>query len=169
MKCERAGRWRIRRVPGGPGLGGCHDPDTFTVLNVCKDTRARATFSSTPTDGESHMMDLATIRGMSAERAAVAAQKNLEPLMMDYGDDVERIRGIPYLGDHRPDGWTLLRVFFVDGTGWGQRGEPAYTFEELLDLVVMGRGYAILESGQFQLYIGEFSGPYTQPNRRTSI
>lgn len=99
------------------------------------------------------MMSLATIRAMSRERAYQAAKAGLTPMVLWDLDDIRRM---PNIGSHVPRGWTLLRVFFVDASGWGRVGEPAYTLPELRCKVVLGRAYAIVEEGQFQVHVGEF-------------
>ena len=99
------------------------------------------------------MMDRATIRAMSADAAAEAAEEGRLPHTIIDADDVRRA---VMLGDHRPEGWTLLRVLFVDKSGWGQRGEAALSFDELTETVVPGRAYGIVDEGQFQMHLGEF-------------
>ncbi len=100
------------------------------------------------------MMDLSTIRTLSREAAVEAHAERLEPLL--YTEDTE-IQRIPNLGDHRPDGWVLTRVFFVDSSGWGETGEGALTLEEFTEKLVVGRGYGLIQEGQFQCHIGEFA------------
>ena len=72
-------------------------------------------------------------------------------------DVVEALRGMPDLGDHRPKGWILTRVFFVDSSGYGEKGEAAMTIEDFAEQAVAGRGYGLIEQGQFQVHIGEFA------------
>jgi hypothetical protein len=100
---------------------------------------------------------------MSAEQAAMAAEANLTPYTVeqedidDWKSGARRLRfPFPNIGDYRPDGWELVETLFVDKSGFGSPSEPALTIEQLLDRLVAGKGYAIIEEGQFQLYLGEF-------------
>ena len=63
---------------------------------------------------------------------------------------------IPDFGDYRPDDYELVDEYFVDHSGFGQPGEPALTITQFQKLVKKDFGYAIIEQGQFQLWIGEF-------------
>jgi len=79
----------------------------------------------------------------------------------DLGGDLEKyIRHIPFIGYRTPRGYKKLRTYFVDSSGFGSVGEPALTFGQFCDRVRAagpGYGYAIIESGQFQIVIGQFS------------
>lgn len=102
------------------------------------------------------MKSLEQIRKESAEAAQRAAEERREPLIaFEDGDDA--VFGAPFLGDYVPEGWTLVRKYFVDGSGFGAPGEPALTAKEFLRKVKGGRGYAILEAGQFQVFVGEYT------------
>ena len=46
--------------------------------------------------------------------------------------------------------------FFVDSSGWGQEDEPALTINQFLKKIKAGKYYAIIEAGQFQVYVGEY-------------
>lgn len=100
------------------------------------------------------MYDLATIQAMSEEAALVAEEEGLEPAV--YNGDFEAICPIPNLGTYIPDGWELVEKYFVDSSGFGQEGEPALTIRQFKSKLIIGRGYAVIEAGQFQVYIGEF-------------
>ena len=88
---------------------------------------------------------------------------------------------LPYLGDFVPAGWKRVDLrqwfggrhprgvyygdygddpgfgaFFVDSSGCGLTWEPALTLSEFADMVRPGFGYAIIEMGQFQVWIGVF-------------
>lgn len=111
------------------------------------------------------MMGLDTIRSMSREAALKSARDNNEPFLVEQEDiedwkvafEAGRLRfPFPNIGDYRPDGWELGEELFVDSSGFGREDEPALTIEQLLDKLQSGKGYAITEVGQFQLYVGEF-------------
>ena len=103
------------------------------------------------------MMGLATIKRMSRESAEKAAAAHKEPFMMWEGD-AETFPPFPFpnIGDHRPEGWELVESLFCDSSGFGSSGEAALTVEQLKERLKPGFGYAIIEEGQFQAYIGEF-------------
>jgi hypothetical protein len=110
------------------------------------------------------MMALSTIREMSRERAAEAANENMEPFIVE-AEDLDDMPPFPFpnIGDYRPAGWTLVETIFVDKSGMGRRNEPAMNTEQLLARLKIGMGYAIIEEGQFQLYLGEFEQEETPP------
>ena len=70
----------------------------------------------------------------------------------------------PYLGEYVPVGWRRLDEFtwLVDSTGFGYRGEPAYTlaeFKEVLAAHVVahpGVGFAIADVGMFQCLVAAY-------------
>ena len=53
-------------------------------------------------------------------------------------------------------GYELVNTYFVDNSGFGDRGEPALIFVDFLNKVKAGYYYGIKEAGQFQVYIGEY-------------
>ncbi|HDY89155.1 MAG TPA: hypothetical protein ENH82_13700 [bacterium] len=55
------------------------------------------------------------------------------------------------------ENWELLDdQLFVDHSGFGANDEPALTADQFLEKVKEGFGYAIVEQGQFQLYVGVY-------------
>jgi hypothetical protein len=66
------------------------------------------------------------------------------------------VKGCKIIGKSIPLGYELTEVFFVDNSGFGDRGESALVFADFLDKVKTGRYYGIQETGQFQVYIAEF-------------
>ena len=68
----------------------------------------------------------------------------------------EGVRACQVLGDYTPKGYKIVNTFFVDSSGFGQEGELALTLGQFLGKVKVGRGYAIKEVGQFQVYINEY-------------
>lgn len=71
-------------------------------------------------------------------------------------DGDEGVFGCLNFGSYRPKGWKKTQEFFVDNSGWGGEDEPALTVKQFLGHVKTGMGYAIISTGQFQIYIGEF-------------
>jgi hypothetical protein len=99
------------------------------------------------------MMGLGQIIAMNDEIAQEARRKGLEPKLAQADGQIE---DIPNLGYYTPEGWDRVETFFVDKTGWGQAGEPALTQAAFMAKVKEGRGYAIVEEGEMQVYVGEF-------------
>lgn len=111
------------------------------------------------------MMGIETIRQMNAERAAEAAERGLKPYVFDGVAEVDALTSFPFphIGDHRPEDWTYVHKHFVDATGLGHDDEPALSasqFKRLIRKSVEKNGsnvgFAIIEAGQFQVYVGEF-------------
>lgn len=113
------------------------------------------------------MMSLNTIRRMSREAGRKAAAEGKTPYLVDMDDITAWVNTLtegslpklpfPNLGDHEPEGWELVDTHFVDATGFGRVGEPALTIPSFISKIVSpGHGYAIRESGQFQVVIAEF-------------
>ncbi len=63
---------------------------------------------------------------------------------------------IPYLGSYVPSGWYLKEAFFVDAFGAGGDGGSAMSITSFLKQLTIGLGYAVIETGQFQIYVGSF-------------
>lgn len=106
------------------------------------------------------MMTLAAIRAMAREAAALAASEGRVPFVVEAEDMEDFRRGVtfpfPFLGDYVPRGWKQVNEYFCDSSGFGAPGEPALTREQFLGKITVGRAYAIVEAGQFQVYVGEF-------------
>lgn len=109
------------------------------------------------------MMSLQQIQDLSREKAAEAAERGLEPFIVDEVD-IERFKDqletgqlsfpFPFIGDYVPDGWeTDGDPLFVDATGLGSESEPAMTVRAFIHRLRPGIGYAIVEAGQFQVYV----------------
>lgn len=116
------------------------------------------------------MMSLSEIIRLNKE-----ASKKVKKTVVPYCFPTERhivnqdTFAFPYLGDKVPKGWELLedpKPLFADSTGVGLLSEPALTHSQLEQrLLEIYRdhpeyGYAIIESGPFQVYIGVFKRHY---------
>lgn len=55
--------------------------------------------------------------------------------------------------NHVPDGWKLVDDLFVDSSGYGG---PALSVDQMKSEMVLDRGYAINDIGQFQLHVGVY-------------
>lgn len=52
-----------------------------------------------------------------------------------------------------PNGWELVDDLFVDSSGFGG---PALSVEQMKSQMVLDRGYAVNDIGQFQLHVGVY-------------
>ena len=113
------------------------------------------------------MMSLEALQALNWEIAHKAEQEQREPYVFDGWDYLAFANGqtfplgaIPNIGYFRPDGWDLVETLFCDKTGLGIPSEPALTVDEILETLLQHRecnfGYAIVEEGEFQLYLGCF-------------
>ncbi len=111
------------------------------------------------------MMGLEEIRRLSILTALRARHHGIRPRVPTAEQREAFARGefstfrFPNLGDYVPAGWTLVESHFVDKLGFGLPGEPAATqsnFAHRLATLPAEHGYAMIEEGQFQCYIGEF-------------
>lgn len=116
------------------------------------------------------MMSATAIRQVSRDAAIRTARENKIPFTVEAEDIADWKRKIaagrmprlpfPFLGEYTPQGWkrTERDPLFVDSSGWGAEYEPALTVRALIEdgHLTIGKAYAIIECGQFQLYLGEF-------------
>ncbi len=114
------------------------------------------------------MISIAYIQELSDQEARRAAREKREPYVLFDAAEIDRLPPFPFpeLGSHVPRGWRLVERVFCDSTGFGYEHEPALTIEAFKrKLRVLearaeaeGRtlGYAIVEHGQFQHYVGVF-------------
>jgi hypothetical protein len=110
------------------------------------------------------MKSLEAIRHDDAVAASKAAQKRMEPLVLEQEDIVNwGDLTLPYLGDYVPPGWRLLTdppPMFCDSTGCGRDDELALSFRrfrlrvESLYEENPAFGYGITSCGPCQLYVG---------------
>ena len=118
------------------------------------------------------MMSLEHIQHLSKESGRKAAERNREPFEPATRWEISLSFPFPNLGDYLPDGWEPIdddgheKSFFVDTSGWGADDEPALTHRQFLEEArsfydQCGKegfipGFAITETGQFQLYVSAF-------------
>ncbi len=72
--------------------------------------------------------------------------------------DEEPLSFVPNIGSYAPPGFVELSTFFVDSSGFGETGEAAMSILEFLNRAgrAVGAYWAIVEVGQFQIYIAQF-------------
>lgn len=115
------------------------------------------------------MLSLAQIHAEAVRAGARAAQKDRKPFIV-WPEDLQLWQAqvanggapkfpFPFIGDYVPAGWTKGQQFFVDSSGMGTEGEPALTIGQFVALVREGKGYAVVEAGEFQVYVAEFEPP----------
>ena len=104
------------------------------------------------------MYGLETIKAMNRERGYEAKVKGVEPFMITSQAQIEAMPPFPFpnIGSHRPKGWKVMNVYFVDSSGLGREGEGALTARQFMERLKVGRAYAITEEGQFQVRCTEF-------------
>ncbi len=61
-----------------------------------------------------------------------------------------------YSDEKLPEDWEQVDTLFCDYSGVGRPGEPALTIKELKAELEVGKAYAIIDQGQFQLQLGVF-------------
>lgn len=103
------------------------------------------------------MMSIEVIRSESRRAAAIAAEEGMVPFVVEP-EDIEDMPSFPFpsLGDYVPEGWEKVNEYFVDASGFGEDDEAALSVRQFKALLVPGHGYAVTESGQFQVYVGEY-------------
>jgi hypothetical protein len=113
------------------------------------------------------VLSLSAIRQISRDAAVRAARDNRIPFTVepqDLADWKARFKAgnlkfpFPFLGNYVPQGWkrTDRPLLFVDSSGQGREDEPALTVTATIDALIPGRAYAVIETGQFQLYVAEY-------------
>jgi hypothetical protein len=103
------------------------------------------------------MMGLAEIIRLNNKACEKAKKAKLLPYVIKDGDR-EKFPPFPFpnFGDYRPKGWELVGEYFVDSSGFGMDDEPALSIDQFLKKLKVGHGYALIEEGEFQVYVGEF-------------
>ena len=103
------------------------------------------------------MMDLKQIAVASQKAARKAAREHKQPYIWE-AEDVGHVPPFPFpnIGDYRPKEWELTGSYFVDSSGFGAPGEGALTAYQFKLRLKPGFGYAVIEAGEFQVYVGEF-------------
>lgn len=118
------------------------------------------------------MMSIESIHAMSQRAAKQAARDKKLPFAVEAQDLSRWLATVgaghlprlpfPNIGDWRPRGFTFMESVMVDSSGFGEEGERALTVGQFIKSIKVGLAYAIVEAGQFQIYIGIF-----RPTQRT--
>lgn len=115
------------------------------------------------------MMDLDTIKRMNEIKGKEAEKSGTLPLTIIKEGDKKLLQSMGFIGDYRPKGFKLVNQFFVDNSGFGAVNEPALTFEQFTKKVKQGNAYAIIEAGQFQVWIAEFEVSHFQKRKQMKL
>ena len=110
------------------------------------------------------MWCLETINYLNRQAGKKARKRGKSPFVPAGPEKVENWPPFPFpnLGDYNPPGWEQTQSWFCDKTGWGESSEPALTVQQLKNELQEyiaenpGHGFAIVEEGQFQLYVSAF-------------
>lgn len=109
------------------------------------------------------MYSLEQIKAVSRKATKEAAEKDHRPFIVEQ-EDINTMPPFPFpfLGSYVPSGWHKVDELFVDSSGFGADDEPALSVKQFLAKIKIGRGYAITEAGEFQVYVGEYEQDQTQ-------
>ena len=69
---------------------------------------------------------------------------------------VDFCRSVPYLGSYVPEGWYLEAAQQIDSSAFGRVGELALTRDQFVASLKVGKGYGVIETGEFQVFVGIF-------------
>jgi len=107
------------------------------------------------------MMSIEYIESMARQAGITAQDLGTVPHIIRDQNEIDSYPPFPFpaLGTYRPDGWELVDEIFADKSGLGTDDEPALSTRQLKARLKVGYGYAIIEEGQFQVYLGEFVPP----------
>jgi hypothetical protein len=120
------------------------------------------------------MLSLSGIRQLSRDAAIRSVRDNRIPFTVEPEDLIDWKRRLetgtlklpfPSLGAYVPNGFrrTTRDPLFVDHSGCGTESEPALTVRALVEALTPGKAYAIIETGQFQLYVAEYERDDSSP------
>ena len=111
------------------------------------------------------MWSLETLDYLNRQAARKARRGKREPQVVS-AEEIDNFPPFPFphLGPYVPAGWERVEdaTWFSDSTGWGRSDEPALTVEQLKNELRQyvaenpDHGFAIVEAGQFQLYVGAY-------------
>lgn len=111
------------------------------------------------------MMSLWAMKDLAKDQAAKAAKENQEPFVFNDVEEMLMSKTFPFpnIGSYRPKGWRLLERMFCDKSGLGASHEPALTVGQMqakmFKILERARnviGFAVIQEGQFQCYVGVF-------------
>jgi hypothetical protein len=111
------------------------------------------------------MWSLEMIDYLNQKAARKARRQDKEPTVTTP-EEIENYPPFPFphLGPYVPPGWERVegQEWFVDSSGFGKDDEPALSVGQFKEVVRRyandhpDHGFAIVEAGQFQLYVAAF-------------
>lgn len=121
------------------------------------------------------MYSLKVIKSMNKRAHAKAVQEDMQPFIFFNEEEVGNLpqQCLPEFGDYRPTRWKMREeTLFCDSSGWGSSDEPALSVEQTRDTIlrIMREtegtvGFAVIETGQFQVYVGVFDKVEKPPRK----
>ena len=110
------------------------------------------------------MFDRQYIEEINRKASREAAGAHKEPYVPFDAQESQNFKSFPFpfIGSYRPKGWSKVEELFCDATGLGSENEPALTINGFKGIMLLyldkpgNYGYAVLEAGQFQCYIGVY-------------
>lgn len=110
------------------------------------------------------MMSLETIEEEARLAGEEAEVEGKEPYFLANEESKQDFPPFPFpnLGSYCPEGWEEVDRLFVDKLGSVEQTPEMFlhgcaSIRQLIDWLDVGYGYAIVEEGEFQLYVGKFS------------
>lgn len=102
------------------------------------------------------MYSTETIKEINRQAGKTAGRTKIKPYRAKSDED-EGVFKCPFIGDFvLTEFETTDNLYFVDSSGFGRESEPAMTIKQFLKKVRKNYYYAIVEHGQFQVYIQEY-------------
>ena len=110
------------------------------------------------------MKELEQIQSKNREAAERVRETGVKPHKISERAIVRLKQGmlselieIPFIGDASFDNFIEEEEFFVDSSGLGTSGEMALSINQFIEQLTIDHYYAITSTGQFQIYIQEYS------------
>lgn len=109
------------------------------------------------------MMSLEYIEQLAREAGVDAEELGKEPYEINFDWEKDHWPPFPFpnLGSYCPEGWEEIDRLFVDKMGSHETDSEmaiygCHGIKDLLEWLEVGYGYAIVQEGEFQLYVGKF-------------
>jgi hypothetical protein len=127
------------------------------------------------------MMSAEVIRSIARDAANKAKRSGRVPFHPECTEDIRAPFPFPFLGDYVPKGWKAFedekgeyQDWFCDSSGFGSPNEPALTvanavreFQKWFETHPTA-GFAVVEAGQFQVYVRAYEYVGVTKSGRTS-
>ncbi len=120
------------------------------------------------------MLSASVIQDLSRDYAIRACVAERVPLPV-FPEDLSHLPPFPFpaLGDYRPGGYRLIDTLFVDSSGFGADDEWALSIPRFIAWLRLHINspyyYAVIESGEFQVYVGVFVRDPSEPGNQAEF